>query len=101
MRRLMTLTFGEFPDNVLEIMEPHCPFYMGLRGEDFRSVERAINQGIDSYLEAVQFTQTGNRVDVTDAASLKTLVRRLAEDEHEESQGLASAIMEIVGIEWV
>ena len=77
MRRLMTLTFGEFPDNVLEIMEPHCPFYMGLRGEDFRSVERAINQGIDSYLEAVQFTQTGNRVDVTDAASVRAAFARV------------------------
>lgn len=57
------------------------PISFGMHGEDFKAFQRAVNQGIDSHLEAVMFTQDTDsrgraRFNIS-ADTLHVLVRRL------------------------
>lgn len=74
-------------------------------GADFAATTAAINQGIDSHLEAVHFTQcegSHGRVRITfEAQSVPVLVRRLLESGDEDSQLLASDICGTLGIELI
>ncbi len=91
-------------------------YKMELKGEDMLIVQAAVNQGIDSYLEACfvpargdkykVVPRTGGRVTVMKCTvsieSLPTLLRRLleTEGEHEErAHDLAHAIMDQLGVE--
>lgn len=98
-------------------------FHFEVHAREYAFVAAAVNQGIDAHLEAVHAKSsagTNGRVKVTiaDVASLRTLVRRLAEAEWErpyaklerDSRGealdgegpgdLASSIMDYLGWEW-
>ena len=73
--------------------------------EDFKAVTKAVNQGIDSHLEAIFFKQgegTHGRVRlVFEAASIPVLVRRLMEAGDEPSDCLASGICGCLDIELI
>jgi hypothetical protein len=83
------------------------PFTASLAGADVAPVVEAVNQGIDSRLEACYlpargdcFKLDGNRLDVTlSRESLPVLVRRLLEAGDES--GIASGICQTLGIELV
>lgn len=103
---MRTLNYGTIPDD-LELTEP---FEMELVGSDAKHVTAAINQGIDSHLEAVHFDQfIGEHgklgIRIKDAGSMRCLLRRLMEaadwDDEEGPQNLASCIVEVLGYEWV
>jgi hypothetical protein len=73
--------------------------------ETFRALVSAINQGIDSHLEAIQFTQDmgayGRLKIVIEPQTLHVLVRRLMESGNEEAESLASGICETLDIELI
>ena len=77
------------------------------RGGELNAICAAINQGIDSHLEAVEFTPEYNvaphgRARITLAPkSVRVLVRRLMESESEAAQSLASSICETLDIELI
>lgn len=92
----------EFKTSVEERNEwPADGYPMKLNSSDFIHVQTAVNQGIDSHLEAVAFTQDDARIVITDVGSMHTLLRRLLEDGSEEAQDLASSIMFTLGFEWI
>jgi len=84
--------------------EPY-PAECHYRSEDFESFEHAINQGIDSHLEAVVYTQSvgtcGRCRIVIEPQTVHVLVRRLLESGEDNDASLASSICETLGIELV
>jgi len=72
---------------------------------DFHAIQGAVNQGIDSHLEAIMFQESkgseGRRKFTFEPASVPVLVRRLMESGNEHTLDLASAICETLGIELV
>lgn len=85
------------------------PYTMSLVGEDRRACILAVNQGIDSHLEACNvpdrgdsFKDTGSRfICVISPDSLAVLVRRLLENGRDNEMSLASAICDTLGIELI
>ena len=75
------------------------------RGEELNAICAAINQGIDSHLEAIMFSQDtgecGRTRIVLRPNSVRVLVRRLMESESEAAQSLASSICETLDIELI
>jgi hypothetical protein len=73
--------------------------------EDFQSLMRAVNQGIDAYLEAVQFSEFngahGRRGFTITPDTLHVLIRRLMESENENDNSLASGICSTLEIELI
>lgn len=73
--------------------------------EMLRAITQAVNQGIDSHLQAIEFKQgagSHGRVLLTfSPKSVAILVRRLMESEAEESQSLAGDICGALGIELI
>ncbi len=72
-------------------------------GEDFESLSNAINQGIDSRLEAIFFKHSignyGRQRVVIEPKSVSVLVRRLMESGSAPAELLASSICGTLGIE--
>jgi hypothetical protein len=131
---MISMTWGELPSG--EDFRAQCeatnsiPFKMELVPEDYKVFAEAVNQGIDSHLEAV-FLVDGveeicdpfpkGKLAIADANSLRTLVRRLAEigdrqwneddarpegerlydNENPPGASLASDIMGCIGFEWI
>lgn len=85
-------------------LEPY-PVEMHNGSEDLQAIAAAVNQGIDSHLEAVQFAESagshGRRRFVFEPASVAVLVRRLMESGEENAESLASGICETLGIELI
>lgn len=87
------------------------PYEMDLTGNDAQACQQAVNQGIDSYLEACFVPARGDRFDVQKSPccvrlncvvspeSLRVLVRRLLEAG--DDTGLASSICETLDIELI
>ena len=123
-RKLKSLSWGEIPSIAAfrkqlaafrdDEGRPALPMVFGVWPDDV--LVDAINEGVDSHLEAVQFKQgrdSQGRIKITidEPASLRTLVRRLAErvlvseeDESAESEqagSWATDIMGAAGFEWV
>lgn len=75
------------------------------QGADWYAIAAAINQGIDSHLEAIQYTRTigshGRERVVFNPESIPALVRRLMESGEENAESLASGICETLGIELI
>jgi hypothetical protein len=75
------------------------------QGADWYATAAAINQGIDSHLEAIQYTRTigsyGRERVVFNPESVPVLVRRLMESDDDNAQSLASSICETLGIELI
>jgi hypothetical protein len=119
----ISMNFGELPprEEFIKHCEPQMPFPMSLVDQDeIDAVVAAVNQGIDSHLEAVmgrQYTdETYKRFpkwafEVEDAGSMHTLLRRLIEaddfwgdpDANEDPPiaNLCSSIMTVLGYDWV
>ena len=71
---------------------------------EWQFLVNAINQGIDSHLEAISVEQNGNKLAILDSDSLHTLLRRLIETDDYEDEGaidLASCILYTLNIEWI
>lgn len=88
------------------------PYEMSLVGEDALTVQSAVNQGIDSHLEACyvpdrgdSYEPTGHRLECeVSQESLPVLLRRLwemFEDGAEDAYQLRSSILYTLGIEEV
>lgn len=83
------------------------PYHMSLVAEDRQPVIDAVNQGIDSHLEACfvpargdSYEANGNRLEcLVSPESLPVLVRRLLENGDES--GLAASICSTLGIELI
>lgn len=75
------------------------------RGKELDAICCAINQGIDSYLQAVHFTQGrgehGRMKIIVEPQSVSVLVRRLLESGNEDAEMLASDICGTIGIELI
>lgn len=92
--------YGTIPDD-LEIDEP---YFMGLNQEDLTLVSNAINQGIDSHLEAVSWSDTDGdkwhkNITIDDTKSMRCLLRRLFEAGDEKAERLAMDILYTLGYE--
>lgn len=85
------------------------PYTMSLVGEDREALQEAVNQGIDSHLEACyvpargdSFTWGAWRLECkVSPESLPVLVRRLLESDNENAWSLASGICQTLEIELV
>lgn len=114
------MTYGTLPKRAKFVrrVRPMIPdgYDMELVGSSVKPAIDAINQGIDSHLEAVFFEEfeAGHKlgIRIRDAGSLHTFLRRLLEldpdayeyDPERESppaEDLASAIMTTLDYEWV
>ena len=103
-----SITFGTLPHPFPKLAEP---YRMELTGKMREVVVSAINEGIDSHLEAVQFTRYEPEAHphklgllIPDDKSLRVLVRRLGErweQGSEEAGASASCILETLGVAWV
>ena len=98
---MRTLSRGIVPED-LTIGEPYP---MQLNVCDAMAVAAIVNQGIDSHLEAVcteSHVQDGKlHVTILDDASMRCFLRRCVESDDENTQDLASCIMQTLGIEWI
>jgi hypothetical protein len=82
--------------------------HMRLTGADDAVVKKAVNQGIDSHLEAVFVPERGDSfvreggflVCKVSEEGLCALLRRMFENEEEESLSLATAILESLGFKF-
>ena len=123
---MRTMTYGTVPERAdfVEAAGEIVPFEMVFRGRlEWEAMVQAINQGIDSHLEAIQVEEgPEGKLTIKDAESLHTLVRRLTEihngegpargrygapteysDEEyrDEAGAIAGDILCYVNIEWV
>lgn len=84
-------------------------YKMELTPTDAQCVTNAVNQGIDSYLQACylpargdEYKQVGNRLMCkVSPESLPVLVRRMMESGDENAESLASSICETLDIELI
>jgi len=110
-----TYDYGKTPKKVILERCPK-PYPMQLVGEDGKLVERLVNIGIDAHLEACftsgvdsyEWKETkigdGRVIAVklhceVSPESMVVLLRRLLEDDNEESDSLRSSILETMNIE--
>lgn len=123
MARMKSLTYGTLPDRK-EFVRRVAPklkdegYEMELVGDDADWAIEVINQGIDSHLEAIRFTEgTGRygklKITIEDAGSLHTFLRRLldlpfdyddedvAEGKAESPESFVSSVMYTLGYEWI
>jgi len=107
----MTLSFGWSPElnEAIRGQFRTKNYPMNLATEDGNSVMSAVNQGIDSYLEACfvpdrgdSYKWYGSRLDCeVSPTSLPTLVRRLLESNDVNAELLASSICSTLDIELI
>ncbi len=100
------MTWGTIPP-LSKFKNTLTEYSMELVKDDFDFVQQAINQGIDSHLEAVHWKSLRHTSDtgktsivIKELTSTLTLVRRLSEMEEERARDLATGIMYTLGIEW-
>ncbi len=87
----------------------HDVYPMLLRGRDALDVQRVVNIGIDSYLEACYVPDRGDKYEAQGSSlkcsvspeSLPVLVRRLLDDGSDNTMGLASDICSTLEIELI
>lgn len=135
---MWSITYGTVPDR--ERFLSHCAARLDDDGEsnpvgaypmeivnpiEWEAIKAAVNQGIDSHLEAVAFsgadivprsTRSGRvicnagHITISDPGSLHTLIRRLVEaadcgdpsdNENPPVLDLVSSVLYTLGIEWV
>ena len=109
----MTHTFGTTPKNEIIAACKGEPYVMYLNGTDAQVVQTAVNQGIDSHLEACFVPDRGDSyavagfqgqerlVCVVSPESLSVLMRRLFETDTEDGWSVRSGILETLGLEEV
>ena len=108
---ILSLNYGELPekDILTKAVEKEYPdgYRMELADNDRKIVTKAIEQGIDSNLEAVTFNQyiKKDRYNklclIIHNDTLHVLLRRLCETGEEEALDLVSCILETLDIEWI
>lgn len=97
-------TSAYYSDELGEIIKQRCtedyPIVIGAGGDMFEQLRDAVNQGIDSHLEAIFFEQDGRKFTIRKDC-LHVLVRRLLESDDEEANSMASGICETLDIELI
>lgn len=91
-------------EKIREAMK-NSPYKMNLTSKDFTHFAEAVNQGIDSRLQACfspdrgdKFQQVSNKARITiSVESLPVLIRRLLESEKEEANLLGESILTSLG----
>jgi hypothetical protein len=97
------LTYGVLPDATAIVEACDGPYPIG-NVHAMPAIVEAVNQGIDSRLEAVFFTMTGEAGLDIEARSMPVLIRRLVEMWENGNEGAgddASAILGTLGWEWI
>lgn len=106
----MSKTFSAWSEELCQAInqasqDPYEIEVHGYGSEDFGSLTDAVNQGIDSHLEAIHFKEfpgfyrkRGFRIE---PQSVSVLVRRLMESDNDNSHSLASSICQTLGIELI
>ncbi len=103
---MTTLDYGEIPTD----LTIDKPYDMWLNAPDETVICAAINQGIDSCLEAVHFDDHGRddphgapqrHITIRDSASMRRLLCRLMESCDDNANDLAADIMGTLGYEWI
>lgn len=100
-----SLTYGTLPSSKeLTAAIGTEAYEMQLTSQDGEVVTAAINQGIDSHLEAVRFEQfdAGHKLGIRiEPDSMHTLLRRLTEIDDDHANDLVSSILYTLNFEWV
>lgn len=108
---MVTYSYGTTPPHEIKAaVVSECkgkPYNMDLIGEDAHVIMDAVNQGIDSHLEACfcpdrgdAYIWSGGRLYcLVSAESMPVLLRRLSEFDSEAAMSLRSSILETLGIE--
>lgn len=108
--RVKTLRFSfmwsdKLGDAIKERSLDPFPIECHRKTEMFEAINRAVNQGIDSHLEALFFEQGAGEYGrvrlVFTPESVPVLVRRLMEDDDDEAQRLAGDICGTLNIELI
>lgn len=101
----VSFSFGTTPPEIIKertMQQTPSGYPMTIRSQDeWTAITKAVNQGIDSYLEAFtrsKFDHTTGQC-VIHPEEMTTFLRRLYEDGGDEAWGLRSAILETLGIE--
>ncbi len=111
-RKYLSYSYGTTPDYIILDRAP-APYHMELVGEVAVVVEKVVNQGIDSHLEACfkkdidsyEWGQDENPLHTTrlncevSPESLVVLLRRLYEEGSEEAEMLRRDILDTLDIE--
>jgi len=110
---MKTFSFGWSKDlgaAILEAQAPDGPYPLDAAPSDAKLIMDAVNQGIDSHLEACFIPDRGDLYYWTDGGrlrcrispeSLPVLVRRLLESESEQAQNLGACICETLELELI
>lgn len=106
---MLTYSYGCTPEHLvkeqLQRLYPEEDYDIEVHewGEDFKTLQDAVNIGIDSYLEAVSFTEFdgeyGRRGFAFDPDTLHVLLRRLDESGDENALNLRQSILWTLEIE--
>lgn len=106
MLNCVVMNYGELPP--LEVIEKawNNGFPITVKtNHDLDMIKAAVNQGIDSHLEAVFCdTKEGEgevSITIKDAKSMHTFLRRLIETEGESELDMANCILAFFGVEWI
>ena len=101
----LSFTFGTTPEDVIkEKVNKQTPsgYPMHIKSqEEWAAIAKAVNQGIDSHLEGFTRSKFDNKTGkcLVHPEEMTTFLRRLYENDDEESWGLRSSILETLGIE--
>lgn len=108
---MQTRSYGNLPPKACLVTLARIagePYRMTLKSEDAEWATEAINQGIDSHLEACMVPTRGDSYSYTggldlrlSAESLAVFLRRLTESWEDHNMDLASSILWTLGVEWV
>lgn len=108
---MKTYTYGTTPTDVIRAaLDAQCPegYHISAwpRSEDYQALVAAVNQGIDSHLEAVtgmkQGTDSRGSPEFTFTTDdMLVILRRLGESDDDNAMFLRSCILETLGIEEV
>ena len=101
---MQTFSFGTTPTQIItEACKQQCPngYPMTIKNQEtWEQIAIAVNQGIDSHLEAVTERSTlDNGVCNIHPCELHVLLRRLGESDNEEAMSLRTDILETLDIE--
>jgi len=108
---MKTYTYGTTPADVIRAaLDAQCPegynISAWLQSEEYQAIGTAVNQGIDSRLEAVTDMKQGRDSRGAPEFTFTTddmlvILRRLAESDDDNAMSLRSCILETLGIEEV
>lgn len=101
--KVQSMNYGTLPEALDVVAACEGEGYRIGNFHNMPEIETAINQGIDSHLEAVFFSQNGVNLTI-EPDSMPVLLRRLVEmweSGNEEAGDTASCILGTLNFEWI